>query len=198
MISRVESAAATRRALVDAAAELLDEGGPSAVTLREVGARAGVSRGAPYKHFADKESLLSAVAIEAWERNIAGQRALRADAALAPVDRLRAALTALIAVGRQQPHLFQQMFTIPSGDPAAVARVAQRSQDEFLAMVAAVVGERDARRYGALLLAGAHGVTAMEVSGHLSTDKWRVTAEELVTHLVELVATTAPAAEPAT
>jgi len=33
-----------RRALLDAAAELLDAGGPEAVTLREVGARAGVSR----------------------------------------------------------------------------------------------------------------------------------------------------------
>lgn len=33
-----------RRALLDAAAALLDAGGPEAVTLREVGARAGVSR----------------------------------------------------------------------------------------------------------------------------------------------------------
>jgi Bacterial regulatory proteins, tetR family len=48
-------------------AELLDSGGPDAVTLRGVGARAGVSRGAPYRHFADKESLLTAVAAESWE-----------------------------------------------------------------------------------------------------------------------------------
>ena len=47
MTSRLESAAKTRRALLDAAAELLDEGGPEAVTLREVGSRAGVSRAAP-------------------------------------------------------------------------------------------------------------------------------------------------------
>lgn len=45
MVTRAESAAVTRRALLDAAAELLDLGGPAAVTLREVGARAGVSRG---------------------------------------------------------------------------------------------------------------------------------------------------------
>ena len=43
---RIDSAAATRRALLDDAAELLDSGGPAAVTLREVGARAGVSLGA--------------------------------------------------------------------------------------------------------------------------------------------------------
>jgi AcrR family transcriptional regulator len=62
VISRVESAAATRRALLDAAADLLDTGGPDAVTLRAVGARAGVTRGAPYRHFPDKDSLLTAIA----------------------------------------------------------------------------------------------------------------------------------------
>nr|WP_163541454.1 helix-turn-helix domain-containing protein [Occultella kanbiaonis] len=48
--------------MVDAATALLDEGGPAAVTMREVGRRAGVSHNAPYKHFADKESLLATVA----------------------------------------------------------------------------------------------------------------------------------------
>jgi hypothetical protein len=52
----------TRETLVSAAAELLDRGGPDAVTLREVGHLAGVSHNAPYKHFAGKESLLAAVA----------------------------------------------------------------------------------------------------------------------------------------
>ncbi|HEX6345255.1 TetR/AcrR family transcriptional regulator [Umezawaea sp.] len=66
MVTRAESAATTRRALLDAAGALLDKGGTDAVTLREVGADAGVSRSAPYRHFADKESLLVAVATEAW------------------------------------------------------------------------------------------------------------------------------------
>lgn len=68
MVSRSESTAATRRALLAAARELLNEGGPQKVTLREVGARAELSRGAPYRHFADKESLLSAVGAESWDR----------------------------------------------------------------------------------------------------------------------------------
>jgi hypothetical protein len=38
-----------------------------AVTLREVGS-VGVSRNAPYRHFADKEGLLTAVAVESWGR----------------------------------------------------------------------------------------------------------------------------------
>ncbi|WP_053614958.1 TetR family transcriptional regulator [Nocardiopsis sp. NRRL B-16309] len=41
---------------------LLDAGGTEAVALREVGPLSGGSRMAPYEHFADKESLLAAVA----------------------------------------------------------------------------------------------------------------------------------------
>ena len=63
--TRSESAAATRQSLLEAAGALLDAGGPEAVTLREVGARTGVSRSAPYRHFADKETLLTVLATNA-------------------------------------------------------------------------------------------------------------------------------------
>ncbi|WP_436532255.1 TetR/AcrR family transcriptional regulator [Actinoplanes sp. HUAS TT8] len=191
MVTRAETAAATRRALLDAAAELLDQGGPEAVTLREVGARAGVSRGAPYGHFADKESLLTAVAAEAWLRIGDQIAALNGDPAAPATSRLHAALTGLIAVGRGQPHLYQQMFRPPAGDIQAALNAAQRSQDEFLTIVADLVGPGEARRYGALLLAGAHGITDMAVSGHLSTEKWQTTPEELAETLVALVASRA-------
>src|SRR2546429_7684555 len=59
----------TRDTLLAAAAQLLDEGGPEAVTLREVGHRAGVSHNAPYKHFADKQALLAAVAARELDRS---------------------------------------------------------------------------------------------------------------------------------
>ncbi|TQS46491.1 TetR/AcrR family transcriptional regulator [Cryptosporangium phraense] len=187
MVTRVESAAATRQALLEAARELLDAGGPEAVTLREVGARAGVSRGAPYRHFADKESLLTAIATEAWERIGDAVQALRADPDLEPADKLKSALTGLIELGRRQPRLYQLMFTTPSGDPSAIANAAGRSQDEFLAIVAELVGEADAYRYGALLMTSAHGITGMEVSGHLTVEKWHTNPDELVALLAALV-----------
>jgi AcrR family transcriptional regulator len=188
MVTRAESAAATRRSLIDAAGQLLDLGGPDAVTLREVGARAGVSRGAPYGHFADKESLLTVVASESWERVGDEIQALRRDPGLSAADKLRGALGVLIAVGRRQPHLYQLMFLTPAGDPAAVVRAAGRTQDEFLAIVAALVGEKPARLYGALLFTSAHGIIGMEVSGHLTAEKWHVTGEQIVDRLVAMVA----------
>jgi AcrR family transcriptional regulator len=187
-VSRIESAAATRRALLDEAAALIDGGGPDAVTLREVGARAGVSRGAPYRHFDDKESLLTAVAAESWGRVGDRMHALQTDSRLPPAGRLREALIGVIAVSRQQPHLYRLMFSTPAGDPAAVVRAAQRMCDEFLAIVAGVVGEQNAGRYAAILLTGVHGAAGLELSGLLHTDKWQTNAEELVDSLLATVA----------
>lgn len=186
-MSRVESAAATRRALLLEAAALLDGGGPDAVTLREVGARAGVSRGAPYRHFDDKENLLTAVAAESWGRLGDHMHELRADPRRQPAATLRAALAEVIAVSRRQPHLYQLMFSTPAGDPVAVVRAAERMCDEFLAIVGAVVGEPNAQRYAAILLTGVHGAAGLESSGLLTTDKWQTDADELTDALVAIV-----------
>ena len=190
MVSRAESAAATRRALLDAAAALLDHGGPDAVTLREVGARAGVTRGAPYRHFPDKDSLLTVIAAEALDRLADQVQALVADPGVPTADTLRRALAALMDIGRQQPHLYRLMFATPVGDPASIHAATQagdRAQDAFLAIVADLVGAPQARRYGALLLTSVHGITDMSVSGHLTPAKWHVTAEELVSTLVAMI-----------
>jgi AcrR family transcriptional regulator len=56
-----------RVALLDAADGLLDEGGVEAVSLREVARRTGVTATATYRHFADKESLLAALAVRGFE-----------------------------------------------------------------------------------------------------------------------------------
>lgn len=189
---RIESAAATRRALLDEAAGLLDRGGPDAVTLREVGAGAGVSRGAPYRHFADKESLLVAVAAEGWQRIGDRMAELSSDAAASPKEALRAALLDVITVSRRQPHLYRLMFTAPAADPTAVVRAAQRMCEEFLAIVAAAVGAEDAQRCSAILLTGVHGAAGLEASGLLHTDKWQTDAEELVDMLLAMLNPRAP------
>lgn len=158
------------------------------MTLREVGARAGLSRGAPYRHFADKESLLTAVAVEGWEHIGVHMQALRNDRGLSPADRLRAALVGVITLSRERPHLYRLMFRPPAGDPAATARAAQRMCDEFLAIVAAVVGDENPHRYAAIFLTGAHGAAGLDGSGLLSTDVWHTTAEELVDALLAMAA----------
>lgn len=184
--TRAESAAATRRALLEAAGALLDLGGVEAVTLREVGARAGVSRSAAYRHFADKESLLAVLATNALSELGDFLEAL-ANSGDSPKQSLRFGLLSLIEIGRTRPHLYRLMFTPPAGDPTEALRVAERAQNLFLDIVGRITGPRQARRYGALLLTSAHGITGLDLSGHMDLDKWHTNAEELVDTLISVL-----------
>lgn len=51
-----------RQAIIDAAVEVVSESGVEAMTLREAARRAGVSSGAPFRHFPGKRELVLAVA----------------------------------------------------------------------------------------------------------------------------------------
>ena len=55
-----------RAALVRATRELLASRGPKGFTLADAARKAGVSAAAPYRHFADREALLAAVAHEGF------------------------------------------------------------------------------------------------------------------------------------
>nr|WP_078901759.1 ScbR family autoregulator-binding transcription factor [Actinacidiphila yeochonensis] len=78
-----ERAEATRRFLVEAAAELFEERGYAGTSISDISARSGRTSGAIYFHFANKERLALAV-VEAtlgtWPEMIAGVRAARGSA----------------------------------------------------------------------------------------------------------------------
>jgi AcrR family transcriptional regulator len=57
-----------REVLIEAAVQLVEEGGPENVSVREVAKRAGVSPGAPFRHFSTKTALMTAVAEQAMGR----------------------------------------------------------------------------------------------------------------------------------
>src|ERR1700732_2903880 len=76
-----------RVALVEAALALIAEKGPAGFTIAEAARLAGVSPGAPYRHFRDAEALLAEVALRGFERFAA---ALAAGGNNGPPDPLRA------------------------------------------------------------------------------------------------------------
>lgn len=92
-----------RTALLAAAAELLVEAGVAAISLREVARRAGVSHSAPYRHFADRDALLAALAIDGFDE--LAQRMKRQSAA-----GLAALGQCYVAFALEQPGRFALMF----------------------------------------------------------------------------------------
>jgi AcrR family transcriptional regulator len=96
-----------RQSLLEAALELAEESGPDHVSVREVARRIGVSSGAPFRHFASRTALMTALAEQAmglFRSEIeAGQKRAPDD----PVSRLRALGHAFIHWAFLHPTHFQ-------------------------------------------------------------------------------------------
>lgn len=173
----------TRARLVAAAAELLDRGGPSAVTLREVGRVAGVSHNAPYRHFADKNALLAAIA--ATELSRQGERLASAPDAAS----VKGLLQGYVRWALRYPERFRLTFGRWERSDGELYHVAHQSRDALTAAVAAAQGRGelpagDPERLSALLLATAHGAADLALAGHLSADgRGKANADELVADL---------------
>jgi AcrR family transcriptional regulator len=98
-----------RAALIAAGLELLREVGPADLSLRAAARRAGVSAMAPYRHFADKEALLAALATEGFTRFGAALASATASAG-EPGAALGAQGIAYVRFALSEPALFRLMF----------------------------------------------------------------------------------------
>jgi AcrR family transcriptional regulator len=94
--------------LIDAALQLVGESGPDAVSVREAARRAGVSPGAPFRHFASRDALMQAVAEEARRRFRAEiQAALSEAPAGDPLARFRSLGLAYLRWAMRNPTHFE-------------------------------------------------------------------------------------------
>lgn len=119
-----------RAALIDAGLELTRAGGPEALTIREATRRVGVSPNAAYRHFADREALLQAVATAIQHRMTARMRA--SVRRRGPTELLRAVGIGYIKFALDEPGWFAVAF-FGAGQSDETA-----SAPPYLALVAAL------------------------------------------------------------
>jgi AcrR family transcriptional regulator len=179
----------TRAQLIAAGARLLDRGGPAEVKLRDVGKLAGVSHNAPYKHFADKEALLAAIA--AAELRNQSKLMKRLAAARKPIDTLRALARAYADWARAKPARFKLTFGAWTKESSELRAAAAESRAVLVSIVEAAQARSqlppgDAERLAALMLALAHGANNQALAGHLSaTGKGGANPEDLSGDLLD-------------
>ena len=128
------------RALVEAATKALEVFGQDAVTLRGLAEGLGVSRAAPYRHFADRDGLLAAVAARGFDDLNAGYEAALAG----PGDgraKLRQATRFYMDFAERRPGLhrlmFESDFLSRSPPPAVLIPAADRAYQLLLQTVSA-------------------------------------------------------------
>jgi AcrR family transcriptional regulator len=98
-----------RRVLLEKAAEAIQEGGVGALSLRDLARRAGVSHGAPARHFPDKASLLTALATDILERFQAFLLGGADEAGGSALDRHRAIGMGYVQFAAEYPAYFRLM-----------------------------------------------------------------------------------------
>jgi AcrR family transcriptional regulator len=155
-----------RTALIDAGLHLTRSGGPEALTIREATRQVGVSPNAAYRHFVDREALLSAVA-SAIQHRMAAR--MQSSARRQASDRLRAVGMGYIKFALDEPGWFTVAFfgadvpTEPATAPPYLALI-----DALDAMVSAKELSPD-RRAGAEwpCWSAVHGFAELALRGPL-------------------------------
>lgn len=159
-----------RAALVDAAVALLAEKGADQVSVAEVARRAGVSGGAPYRHFSDRRALMIAVSIRSAERLTAG---LRSVVAAETDDRARVVAAGSLYVtvlmrDRAGIDLIYAPEVVGSADPELIA-AGRELMDEMLPLAWAVRPDiPSAMTLLDQVLAVCHGYASLFLSGFLN------------------------------
>ncbi len=113
-----------RRALVEAAFDLAVEHGPDGVSMREAARTAGVSTAAPYRHFKDRDELMSAVAAKGYERLLDGMKASAEQSGQSPLLQYRAYGVHYVTFAVNNPNLFRIMHVARWSDPSASPEMA--------------------------------------------------------------------------
>ncbi|MGW0392901.1 TetR/AcrR family transcriptional regulator [Streptomyces sp. NPDC003042] len=150
-----------RDTLLAAATKAIEENGPSALSLRDLARRAGVSHAAPTHHFGDKAGLLTALAARGYD--------LLADAVRAAGDDLLEAGVAYVRFAVDHRACFEVMFQpgLYHPDEPEVAAARRRADEALAEAVAHLAGDGDAAHAKLAAWSVAHGFAALWTSGAL-------------------------------
>ena len=196
-----------RRVLIDAALHLVEAGGADSVSVREAARRAGVSPGAPFRHFPSRDALMTAVAEEAQRRfRVEIEAALAEAPAGDPLARFRCIGLAYLRWAIRNPAHFEiissgRFFkhdhaTELSRDNAEVIGMTERTLAEAFA-----IGQLRAVDLKQVQVAGralVYGFARMNIDGHFP--RWGIrdadaeaTAEAILDLFIEGIARPRPA-----
>lgn len=193
--------ATTRSRLIAAAIELVHEGGEDALNMRALGDRCGLSRGAPYRHFADKDALLRAIAASGFaELDARMGRAARASRG----SRLRAAMHAYIAWALANPDWYRLTFQRVPPMPEAEIDVDMKASatallDRVMGLVVEAQHDRELPELAPTALFGVlwstlHGAVDLALAGH-GKDELGMSPRRVVDNLLKAIVTAGPARE---
>ena len=193
-----------RSELLRTSRQLLDESGPSALSMREVARRADCTHQAPYHYFANREAILAALVCEGFEE-LADMLAA-AHERLGVVDPhavLTASGNAYVEFALRHPGVFRVMFRPDVCDPERFPEVVQageRARHELARLAKVMMGDGAQLEAEVLIWSTVHGLASLlldgPLAGEFSSMEERIDFARGVVGLAEIpFAGTAPTAD---
>ncbi|MFE1444552.1 TetR/AcrR family transcriptional regulator [Streptomyces sp. NPDC058739] len=164
-----ESDTGLRARLVEVGVELVAREGAQALTLREIARRAGVSHGAPRRHFPTHLELLSAIARRGFADLAAHTAPALADEEAGPGGQIAAVARGYVEFALANPGMYELMFRHDLLESGHLG-LRDTSLPLFAALVervAAVRPDADARAVAGALWANLHGIAQLWAWGSL-------------------------------
>lgn len=170
----------TREAMVKAARDLLVSGGLDALSMRKVGLAVGVSATAIYRHFENKEALLSAAVARGAQ--IFGTYLLAALTEKSPLSRLRRMGHRYFDFAREHRHDYQILFMLDC-EQIGMHKLDERAQAEtgstFQLLIDRVVecqasGDLttgDPVSLSVYIWSALHGLASLRIAGRMDVDE---------------------------
>lgn len=180
-----------RNALLDAARAVLEERGPSGLTLRETARKVGAAAPSAYHHFTNLEELAAALAEQGFAELTAALEAMPADerGRLAPLG------LAYIAWARRNPALYRLMFGDSFGSAigsnANIAKSRARTQELVVGGLRRQLNERDVPAAVLLAWSLVHGLALLLIDGQAGLE-----TEAMIPDIFRLVARGIPLGPP--
>ncbi len=160
-----------RSELLKTSHALVNEGGPSALSMREVARRTGCTHQAPYHYFEDRESILAALVCEGFETLA---KSLRSANRVAETRGTKAALIAsakaYIGFALSNTGIFRIMFRPDLCNPARFPEVVEaglRAREELEKLNRIVHGKVANQIHSTILWSHVHGLSCLLVDGPL-------------------------------
>ena len=163
-----------RSELLRTSRELLDEAGPSALSMREVARRAGCTHQAPYHYFANREAILAALVCEGFDEladMLAAAHEGLGNADLHAI--LVASGNAYVEFALRHPGVFRVMFRPDVCDPERFPEVVQageRARHELARLARAMMGDGAQLEAEVLIWSGVHGLASLLLDGPLAVE----------------------------
>ncbi|MFF0206095.1 TetR/AcrR family transcriptional regulator [Streptomyces sp. NPDC005017] len=164
-----ESDTGLRARLVEVGVELVAREGAQALTLREIARRAGVSHGAPRRHFSTHLELLSAIARRGFADLAARTAPALADEEAGPRGQIAAVARGYVEFALANPGMYELMFRHDLLESGHLG-LRDTSLPLFAALVERVAAVRpgaDARAVAGALWANLHGIAQLWAWGSL-------------------------------